>query len=372
MTKDYYKILGVNKNVSDEELKSTYKQLVKKYHPDISKEPNAEEKLKEITEAYSILSNPDKRKHYDMFGEEGIKSGYSQGYSGRGFSFDFSDLFSQFADEDDSFFSQFSNFKNRSSSYEDLNLKTKINIDFVTAVKGGKVDVNIYKDVSCSECEGTGSKSKSKSTCSSCNGKGRTYTKKQTPFGVFAMEQTCSKCNGNGTTIFDPCRVCSGRSYVKKETVLNVAVPAGINTGDIIRIQNQGNSSNSRTGDLFISIFVSEHDFFKREGFDLYCEVPIIYSDLVLGTKIKIKGIQDTIKLTIPANTKPETMFKISGKGVADPNRGKVHGSLYIKVILATPTDINREYKSVLEKLSTLDSKNKKKIQEKFKSYVEF
>ena len=377
MAKDYYKILGVNKNANDEDLKLAYKQLVKRYHPDISKEPNAEEKLKEITEAYAVLSDPSKRQQYDMFGSNGPQgSGFSsQGFSGQGFNFDFSDVFSQFDFSDDDFFSGFRNMhrgRSKRESWVDLDLRTKINIDFITAIKGGKVSVGVYKDVVCDSCDGTGSKSKSKTICSACSGKGRTLTKRQTPFGIFAIEQTCSKCQGEGKINTDPCKKCEGKGYVKKEIILGIDVPAGINNGDVIRLRGQGNTHNGESGDLFVSVSVTEHEFFKREGYDLYCEIPIIYSELILGTKIKIKGIQDTINLTIPAGTRPETIFKVSGKGSPNPNKRGVHGSLFVKVIQADPIDVNRDYKQLLEKLATLDSKTKKKIQDKFKSYVEF
>ena len=377
LAKDYYKVLGVNKNASEDDLKSAYKQLVKKYHPDISKEPNAEEKLKEVTEAYSVLSDKTKRQQYDMFGADGPQgSGFSsQGFSSQGFNFDFSDAFSHFDFSDDDFFSNFRNMhrgRSKRETWVDLDLRTRTNIDFVTSIRGGKVSIGIYKDVSCDACSGSGSKSKAKTTCSACNGKGKTFTRKQTPFGIFAIEQTCSKCHGEGFIVTDPCKKCDGKGHVKKETVLNIDIPAGVNNGDVIRLRGQGNTHNGESGDLFITVGVTPHEFFKREGYDLYCELPIIYSDLILGTKIKLKGIQDTINLTIPTGTKPETIFRVSGKGAPDPNRRGIHGSLYVKVILAEPLDVSREYKKLLENLAKIDSKTKKKIQDKFKNYVEF
>ncbi len=378
--KNFYDILGVKKSATAEELKQAYKQLVKKYHPDISKEPNAEEKLKEITHAYSILGDENKRKQYDMLGEAAFNGGGYQDFNfSEDFDFDLSKIFSRFGFSEDDFFEEFSGFKNRGfgshgkrQEWADLNLKTKINVDFVTSVKGGKKEIKLDKDVVCYTCEGTGSKSKSKTTCSTCGGKGRTILRKQTPFGMFAIEQLCSKCKGHGTIISDLCKSCGGKGHLKKSVTLNVDVPAGVNNGDIIRQRGAGNTHDGQSGDLFIQVFVSNHEFFKREGFDLYCEVPIIYSDLILGTKIKIKGIQDTITLTIPSGTKYETVFKISGKGVPDPNRRGLHGSLFVKVLLAEPIDVSREYKQLLERLAQIDSKTKKKIQDKFKDYISF
>lgn len=375
--KDLYEILGVKKSASAEELKQAYKQLVKKYHPDISKEPNAEEKLKEITHAYSILGDTDKRKQYDMLGEAAFSGGGYQDFDFSGdFDFDLSKIFSRFGFSEDDFFEEFSGFRNmqhgKRQEWADLDLKTKINIDFLNSAKGGKKEIKLDKDIVCDACDGSGSKSKSKTTCSQCNGKGRTLLKKQTPFGLFAIEQLCSKCQGHGTTISDPCKSCAGKGHVKKSTTLTVDIPAGVNNGDIIRLRGAGNQHNDQAGDLFIQVFVSTHEFFRREGHDLYCEIPIIYSDLVLGTKVNIKGIQDNITLTIPAGTKPETIFKISGKGVPDPNRRGLHGSLFVKVILAEPVDVNREYKELLGKLASIDFKTKKKIQDKFKDYISF
>ncbi len=374
--KDYYKILGVSKDASDEDLKQAYKQLVKKYHPDISKEANAEEKLKEITEAYAVLSDHDKRQQYDMFGEDATK-GAGSGFSGQGFSFDFSDIFSRFDFSDDDFFSNLRDFGfgRRASSYKqdaELDIKTRLTIDFVTAIRGGKASVNVYKDAPCDACGGTGSKSKSSSVCRDCGGTGRVVSKRQTPFGVFSVQQTCKKCNGSGTVINDPCRKCNGSGHVKVEQAINIEIPAGVNNGDVIRLRGQGNAINGMRGDLFVSVSVKEHEFFKREGNDLYCELPIIYSELVLGTKVKIKGIPDIITLNIPSGTRPDTVFRVQGKGAPDPNKRGVHGSLFVKVILAEPVDVNREYKELLSKLSVIDSKTKKKIQERFKDYITF
>jgi len=380
LAKDLYEIMGVKKNSSQEELKTAYKQLVKKYHPDVSKEPNAEEKLKEITHAYSVLGDENKRKQYDMVGESAYNGtgggySYSSNFEGEDFDFDLSDVFSRFGFSREDIFGS-SGFRQSSHTkrqeWAELDLKTRISIDFVTSVKGGKQEIRMPKDIVCDACDGTGSKSKAKTTCSQCGGRGRTMIRKQTPFGMFAIEQLCSKCQGHGTTISDPCKVCGAKGHTKTTTTMTVDVPAGVNNGDVIRLRGGGNTHNGEAGDLFIQVFVKEHYFFKRAIYDLYCEVPIIYSDLILGTKIKIKGIQDTITLSIPAGTRPDTTFKVAGKGVPDPNRRGIHGSLFVKVILAEPVDVNREYKDLLNKLATIDAKTKKKIQDKFKAYIEF
>ena len=370
MAKDYYDILGVSKGSSKEEIKSAYKKLAKKYHPDVNKEEGSEDKLKEITQAYSILSDDQKRAQYDRFGADASNYG-SSGFSSRGFSFDFSDLFSDF---DTDFFSNFGGFRSsKRDEWQNLDIKTRIDLDFISAAKGTKKTINLTKEVICDFCNGTGSKSGKKTTCPECGGRGSTVTRKQTPFGLFAVQQTCHRCHGTGKIITDECKKCSGKGYVKQTSTISVDIPAGINNGDYLRLRNQGNERVDKKGDLFILISVANHEFFKRSGADLYCEVPLTYSDLVLGTKITIKGIQDTINLKVPSETTPGTIFNVKGKGLSDPNRRGVHGSLFVKVTLAMPTNVNKDYKEFLSKINSIDDKStKKKIQQKLKEYISF
>lgn len=371
MAKDYYDILGVGKQASKEEIKSAYKQLAKKYHPDINKDPAAEERLKEITQAYSVLSDDQKRQQYDQFGQDAQNYSGTQGFSSQGFSFDFSDIFSTFEDD---FFSGFgSSRRSRREQWQNLDIKTRVDLDFMSAAKGTKKSLNITKETICDHCSGSGSKNGKKSVCPNCNGHGSTVSRKQTPFGIFAVQQTCSKCEGTGKIVIDSCKKCSGKGVVKQTININVDVPAGINNGDYIRLREQGNERSDQKGDLFILVTVSNHEFFKRNGADLYCEIPITYGDLILGTKIDIKGIQDTINLKIPSETTPGTIFNVKGKGLPDPNKRGIHGSLFVKVVLAMPDTINKEYKDLLSKLNAVDNKStKKKIQNKLKDYVNY
>ncbi|MFH0906577.1 MAG: molecular chaperone DnaJ [archaeon] len=388
--KDYYKTLGVKKDASQDEIKKAYKELAKKYHPDMNKESSSEENFKKINNAYSVLGDSEKRKQYDTFGEaafNGTGGASSQGYSGSGgfsgFGFDFSDIFSNFMDEDsdsdyseDSFFSSFGGrgggtFRRKQSSRRNLNLKYNLEIDFLTAARGGSEDIIINHDELCDACEGTGSKHKKKETCERCKGRGKTADTRRTPFGIFSIEQICSKCGGSGEIIKDPCSSCSGSGFTKKKKTITINIPAGINNQDILRVVGQGNFDKNSKGDLFIQISVKPHDFFKREGSSLYCEFPVTYTDLMLGSEIKIKGIQDIINLKVPAHTDSGTIFKIRGKGVADVNHGGVHGDLYVKVNVEIPKTISKEYKDTLIKLAELEKKTVKKgIFDKFKEFL--
>lgn len=370
MSEDYYSVLGVSKNATQEEIKKAYKQLAKKYHPDISKEEGAEENLKKVNEAYSVLSDKSKREQYDTYGSSDYNSssqGFDfSGFSRGGFGFDFSDIFSSFMDND------FSGFSRGSRGFtKDLDLKYTLEIDFMTALKGGKHEINLNRDKDCEYCSGTGSKSQKRSTCPECNGRGQTISSKRTPFGVFSVQKTCARCRGSGEIINDPCSYCDGAGYVNKKTTVSVNIPSGINNNDVIRLSGLGNRHGNHKGNLFLHILVKPHDFFKRDGADLYCEVPVTYSDLVLGTTLKIKLLKDSISVKIPSQTKPQTIFRIKGKGTSNLKTNR-KGDLFVKVKVFVPSKISKDYKKMLNKLSEYDKKElKKKISDRYKEYLD-
>ena len=360
--KDYYSILGVSKDASLDEIKKAYKKLAKKYHPDLAGETADPEKFKEISNAYSVLSDTEKRKKYDSFGHESYTKGFSgqgQGFSGfgsGGFGFDFSDIFSSFVDdEEDGFFSQFSQRRKGRESYENLNLVYNLEIDLETSVLGGKEKIEFYKDVECNYCAGTGSKDMEKDACSTCNGRGRTVNTKRTPFGMFSVESVCSTCKGNGFVIKNPCSKCNQKGYVRDKKTLTVDIPSGVNKGDVIRLRAQGHNHQGNKGDLFLNISIKKHPFFKRDGFDLFCTVPIAYSDLVLGTKIKIKKFKDKVKLKIPTGTKNNQIFKIKNEGVPVLNKRYSYGDLYVKVTAFVPEKLNSDLKKKIKELNSLE-----------------
>ncbi len=370
--KDYYSILGVSKDASIGDIKKAYKQLAKKHHPDLAGASADAEKFKEISNAYSILSDSDKRKQYDSYGHDAFSGGAGQGgFSGFG-GFDFSDIFNSFSDDDDGggFFSQFSGRGRgqRRESQEDLNLVYNLEIPLDMAVLGGKEKIEFYKDIECSHCAGTGSINMQKDICSTCNGRGRTTSTKRTPFGMFAVENLCSTCRGKGYVIKDPCQKCSAKGYVKGKKTLNVEIPQGVNNGDVIRLREQGHNHTPHKGDLFLNISVKEHSFFKRKGFDLYCEVSIAYSDLVLGTSIKINRFKEKIKLKIPSGTKNNTTFKLKDHGVPVINRRYAYGDLFVKVSAYVPEKLNSDLKKKIKDINSLERESLQKSLSKEKN----
>jgi molecular chaperone DnaJ len=382
---DYYSLLGVSKDASLEEIKKAYKTLAKKYHPDLAGEGADAEKFKEISNAYSVLSDSEKRKQYDSYGHDAFSKGYA-GNAGQGFSgfsqggfagFDFSDIFNQFVndDDDDGFFSQFRGRGRgqRRESQENLNLVYNLEVDFKTAVLGGREKIEFYKDVECSYCAGTGSTNMQKDTCPTCNGSGRTVNTRRTPFGLFSVESVCSTCKGQGFVIKNPCSKCSAKGYVKDKKTLTIDIPQGINNGDVVRLREQGHNHQGVRGDLFLNVSVKEHSFFKRKGFDLYCDVPVTYSDLVLGTTIKINNFKDNIKLKIPSGTKNNTVFKLKDKGVSVVNKRYSYGDLFVKVVAFIPEKLDGDLKKKIKEINSLEREAIKKAQLKEKNdFIEY
>ena len=367
---NYYDTLGVSKSASKDEIKKAYKTLAKKYHPDISKESGAEDKLKSINMAYSVLSDDKKRQQYDTYGTAGNNPGFNPGGSG-GFGFDFSDIFSSFMGGEDSFFSSDQGFNRNSFRRESLDIKARIKVSFMDAAKGSKKEINITRDEECEYCSGTGSKSLKKKTCPTCGGHGQVISNKRTPFGVFSVQTVCPNCKGAGEIITDPCPYCNGKGYKQKSSSIKVDIPAGIDNNDVLKLNGLGNNHKGRKGNLYLHVFVEPHKFYKRDGADLYLELPICYSDLILGTTLKIKGITDTINLKVPENTNTNTLFKIKGKGLADIHRRGLHGNLFVRVILDNPKKVSRDYKKIITNLKKLDDKfMKKKLSDNYKEIL--
>ncbi len=390
--KDYYKLLGINRNASIDDIKKAYRELAKKYHPDIAGPTADAEKFKEISNAYSVLSDDTKRKQYDTFGEDigssqgaggqgyyshqGFGGGFSQGFSG----FDFKDIFSQFMEEEEEedeggFFSRFTNNqrtrRSRSGNSQDLNLVYKIEIDFKTTYAGGKEKLDIHKEGLCESCSGSGSVSGKKVVCDSCHGKGRVVTSRRTPFGMFAVQSTCSKCNGEGETISDPCKKCSGKGYEKIKRTISVDIPAGISENDVIRVRGEGNEREQEKGDLYLKISVKENDFFTRKDKDLYCDVPIPFTDLVLGTSFKLNLFGNHVKIKIPDHTKANTIIKLKGEGFPDVKGSGGAGSLFVKVIPEVPDKMGSEYKDLIKSLSKIEEATiKKEIRKRHSEYI--
>ncbi|MBW2966883.1 molecular chaperone DnaJ [Candidatus Woesearchaeota archaeon] len=354
MAKDYYKILGVEKNASRDEIKKAYKRLAKKFHPDINKELGAAEKFKEINEAAAVLGDDQKRAQYDRYGtaDFGPGAGPGAGFDFSGFGrgdFDFGDLFeSLFAGG-----SPFGGFTSRRRGpRRGADLRYDLEIELEDAVGGITKHIVIPRYETCSRCDGSGAASKSAiKTCPTCGGSGVATRTQRTPFGMFQTTSTCRDCRGEGKVISEPCSVCDGAGRVEEERKLKVEVPAGVESGTTLRLGGQGEAGekNAPSGDLYVVTHVLQHKIFDRRGNDLYVEVPISFIGAALGDKIEVPTIGGKAKLTIPAGTQSNTLFKMKGKGVPYI-RGSGVGDEYVKVVVHTPQNLSAKQKAALKR----------------------
>ncbi|MBI4016797.1 MAG: molecular chaperone DnaJ [Candidatus Aenigmarchaeota archaeon] len=342
MAKDYYKILGVEKNASQDEIKSAYKKLAKKYHPDVSKESNAAEKFKEINEAAGVLGNSENRQKYDQFGS--AEGADFSGFDYRDFAGDFGDIFDQF----------FGGFGfgdgGRKRKTRGRDLATEIGITLKEAATGTSRKIPVDKLSQCHECKGTGAASGGTETCTKCGGQGTVRQARRTAFGVFATTTTCGACNGTGETISNPCKKCSGQGRIEQEKNIEIKIPAGIENGMRLRISGEGEAGTrgAGAGDLYVTVYVEEDERFKRDGQDLYTDTQISFALACLGGNAEIPTLEGTETLRIPAGTQGGTVFRIKEKGL--PNvHGNSTGNLYVKVQIAVPKKLTKKQTEILK-----------------------
>ncbi len=358
--KDYYEVLGLTKGASDDEIKKSYRKMAKKYHPDVNKEPGAEDKFKEVNEAYEVLSDPQKKATYDQFGHAGMEgAGFNQGGFG-GFE-DFSDIFGSF------FGGGFGGGRTRQSNgpRKGNDRFMQMRIDFMDAVFGKEEEITIDVDEQCTACGGTGAYSKSDiHTCSTCGGSGKVTSQQRTPFGVFQSQSVCPDCGGSGKTVAKKCDKCHGRGYEHKRVKLNIKIPAGIQSGQQVRVPNKGERgiNGGSNGDLYIEILVTRHKTFVRDGNDIRITVPISALDATLGCKLEVPTVYGDVDLTIPAGTQHGQQFRLRGKGVKT-QRG-AQGDQFVEVVIEIPTKITREEKELYETI-----RNKKAHESPFEKF---
>ena len=348
---DYYEILGLNRDASDDEVKKAYRRLAMKFHPDRNPDDaNAEEKFKEASQAYEVLSDREQRGAYDQFGHAGVDPG-AGGTGGAGFNGSFGDIFSDVFG--DIFGAARSGRSNRSRGSD---LRYSLALDLEQAVKGDTVEVSLPVLVACDECHGSGSAPGSQpSTCPECSGAGQIRVAQ----GFFSLQQTCPRCRGAGQVITDPCRRCGGRGRMEDRKTLSVRIPAGVDTGDRIRLAGEGEAvRGGEPGDLYVQVEVREHPIFERDGRNLYCEVPLSFADAALGGELEVPTLSGRVKLKVPPETQTGKMFRLRGQGVT-PVRGGGVGDLLCKVVVETPVRLDdsqrellREFKQSLEKRS--------------------
>ena len=345
--RDYYEVLGVAKGADDKDIKKAYKRLAMKYHPDRTQGDKAmEEKFKEVQEAYEVLSDEQKRAAYDRFGHAGVDPNRGGGgFGGGAGAGDFGDIFGDVFG--DIFGGGGRRGQSRAQRGSDLRYNLELNLE--EAVKGKSVDIKVPTYVNCDSCDGSGAKKgTSAKSCPTCHGAGQ-VTMRQ---GFFAVQQTCPTCNGRGKIIPEPCTKCHGEGRVEKTKTLSVKIPAGVDTGDRIRLTGEGEAGmhGAPAGDLYVQVNVKPHPIFQRDGNNLYCDVPLSFATAALGGEIAVPTLDGRIKLKIPAETQTEKMFRLRGKGVQSVRGGGV-GDLVCKVVIETPVNLSDKQKELLRQL---------------------
>ncbi len=366
--RDYYEVLGVDKSISEDELKKAYRKAAKKYHPDLHPgDAEAEKNFKEVNEAYEVLSDKEKRARYDQFGHAGVDPNFGAGGGaggawGGGFG-DFGDLGDIFG----SFFGGgFGGGRRQSPNAPRRGNDTAatVNLSFEEAAKGCKKTIKVTKIDNCKECGGSGAeKGSTPKTCPVCHGTGQVTSAQRTPFGVMQTQRVCDNCKGSGKVIDKPCRTCAGKGRIRHTVEQNVDIPAGIDDGQVISLRGGGDAgaNGGPAGDLRINVNVRPHPIFERDGFDVYCEIPITFTQAALGAEITVPTLDGKVKLDIHEGTQPGDKFKLRGKGIQRLNySGK--GDQYVKIVVEVPKELSKAQKEKLKEFdSACDDKNYKK-----------
>lgn len=358
--RDYYEILGVQKNASESELKKAYRQKALQYHPDKNPgDKESEEKFKEASEAYGVLKNPEKKNLYDRFGHEGLK-GAGIGFSG------FEDVLSSFGDIFEDFFGFGGQSRSHTAANQGDNLRYDMKISFIDAAFGKEIDIKVEKKVECSACNSTGAKPGSgPETCSHCHGSGQITQS----HGFFSIRTTCPYCHGQGKVIKTPCKDCRGTGSVLKQKKINVKIPAGVDDGTRLRLQGEGEPGKfgGPPGDLYVFLHVELHKFFERDGYDIYCKVPISFPQAALGADIEVPTLNSAHKLRIPAGTQNGALFHLEGAGIKHL-KGFGQGNQIIAVFLKTPAKLTAKEDKLFRELAEISGE---KVLEKTKGFFQ-
>ncbi|HEY9703749.1 MAG TPA: molecular chaperone DnaJ [Allocoleopsis sp.] len=358
MARDYYEILGVSRDADKEEIKRSYRRLARKYHPDVNKEPDAEEHFKEINRAYEVLSEPETRERYNRFGEAGV-SGTGAGYGDMG-DVGFADIF-------ESIFSGFGGMggststRRRSGPVKGDDLRLDLTLDFKEAIFGGKKEIRIPHLENCTVCNGSGAKSGSRPrTCSTCTGTGQVRRATRTPFGSFTQVSVCPTCNGEGQVIEDKCESCGGQGRKQETKKLDITIPPGVDNGNRLRVSKEGDAGvrGGPPGDLYVYLFVEKDPEFSREDINILSSIPISYLQAILGCRLEVNTVDGKEELTIPAGTQPGTVLTLENKGVPKLGNSTLRGNHLITIEVAIPTKITGEERELLEKLVKIRGDN--------------
>lgn len=353
--RDYYNILGVQKNASKDEIKASYKKLAKQYHPDVNKGKDSEEKFKELSEAYAVLSDDQKRAQYDQFGHDTFDQRFSQEDIFRNFDFDIFREFGNF----DSIFDTFFGRRHQSSGGADVRYDLKLT--FEEAAFGIEKTIDVERKEDCDSCSGTGSSDKKLATCDECNGRGQVQKTRRTAFGIFTQIGACVRCQGTGKRVTNPCKACKGSGLADRAREIKVKVPAGVDNGTTIRLSGEGEVTDDRVaGDLYIVVHVMPHQSFEREGPDIYSEKKISFSQAVLGAEVEVQTLNNKATLKIPPGTQSHTTFRLNGLGIKKLNKSG-NGDFFIRVIVDIPQKLSKRQRELMEELSKEEGIESKK-----------
>lgn len=349
--RDYYEVLGVSKDASDKEIKSAFRKLAKQYHPDVNKAPDAAEKFKEAQEAYAVLSDETKRKQYDQYGH----AAFDQMNGGAGFDFsdfDFGDIFGDLFGSSFGFGGGGRRTTNRSRKGPDKIMR--VNLTFEEAVFGTKKTINVDVAEECSKCDGKGGLGEK--TCPRCHGSGTVTAEQRTMFGAFMTRTSCPTCNGTGSTYDSTCSKCHGSGRISKNTDIEVKIPAGVNTGNQLRLAGKGDAGTNGgpNGDLYLEFYVKDHELYVRDDNDIYLDLPITITEAVLGCKKEIPTLYGNVKLSIPAGSASGDKHRLKGKGIEDLHSGN-KGNMYVVLNIVIPQKLSRDQKKLFEALDETD-----------------
>lgn len=376
--RDYYEVLGVEKNASDAELKKAYRKLAMKYHPDQNPgDKAAEERFKEINEAYEVLSDADKKARYDQYGFAGVDPNFNGGFGGGGFG-GFGDLGDILGD-----FFGFGGFGGGQSSargrrpQQGQSVETRVELTFEEAAFGVEKEVSLGVVEECAACTGTGCQNgEEPETCSECKGTGVVRTMRQTAFGAFTQQSSCPRCGGSGKLIKHPCPTCKGKGKVRRNKKIKVPIPAGIDNGQSVRVRGEGNvgANGGPRGDLLVTVTVRRHELFRREGANILCEIPITFAQAALGAEIEVPTLDGKVRYRVPEGTQTGSTFRLKGKGACHVGY-KTRGDQYVTAVVRTPTNLSREQKELLRQFEDFrpepEEPKKKGFFEKIKDGLE-
>jgi molecular chaperone DnaJ len=358
--RDYYEVLGVNRDASEEDIKKAYRKLAMQHHPDRNPDnPKAEDKFKEAKEAYEVLCDADKRAAYDRFGHRGVEAGVGMGAEAGGFADAFGDIFSEI----------FGGGRQRSNVYRGADLRYNLEITLEDAARGTETKIRIPTLEACETCHGSGAKAGTEPvSCPTCHGQGQVRIQQ----GFFSLQQTCPRCGGSGKFIREPCQTCGGAGRVKRQKTLSVKIPAGVDEGDRIRLSGEGEAgvNGGPPGDLYVVIRLKAHAVFQREANDLHCEMPISFTAAALGGEIEIPTLDGSAKIKIPPETQSGRVFRLRGKGIKGV-RSHAHGDLLCHVVVETPVNLTARQRELLLELEAINQEESGRHDPRAKSWME-